>query len=88
METNDFIASKNGGPYTLETVLGWCVVRHIGNSCKQDNVISCNRAAVQDAGTKQISRHNFEIQKEVKDTGISDIMQRMYHFIGFHQTKN
>ena len=29
-----------------------------------------------------------EIQKEVKDTVISDIMQRMYHFIGFHQTKN
>ena len=29
-----------------------------------------------------------EIQKEVKDTVISDIMQRMYRFIGFHQTKN
>ena len=29
-----------------------------------------------------------EIQKEVKDTVISDVMQRMYHFIGFHQTKN
>ena len=69
---------KNGGPYTLETVLGWCVVGPIGRSCKGDDIISCNRIAVQDAGTKQISRHHFEIQNAVKDTGISDMMQRMY----------
>ena len=56
----------------------WCFVGPIGSSCKGDDVISCNRIAVQDAGTKQISRHHFEIQKEVKETGISDMMQRMY----------
>ena len=67
LEAIDFIASKNGGPYALETVLGWCVVGPIGRSCKGDDVISCNRIAVQAAGTKQISRHQFEIQKEVKD---------------------
>ena len=78
LEPIDFIASKNGGPYALETVLGWCVVGPIGRSCKRDDVISCNRIAVQDAGTKQLSRYHFEIQKEVKDTGISDMMQRMY----------
>ena len=78
LEPIDFIASKNGGPYALETVLGWCVVGPIGRSCKGDDAISCNRIAVQDAGTKQISRHHFEIQKEVKDTGISDMMHRMY----------
>ena len=58
--------------------MGWCVVGPLGRSCKGDDIISCNRTVVQDAGTKQISRHQFEIQKEVKDTGISDIMQRMY----------
>ena len=63
LEINDFIASKNGGPYTLETVLGWCVVGHIGNSCKQDNVISCNRTAIQDARTKQISRHKWNPER-------------------------
>ena len=78
LEPIDFIASKNGGPYALETVLGWCVVGPIGRSCKRDDILSCNRIAVQDAGTKQLSRHHFEIQKEVKDTGISDMMQRMY----------
>ena len=56
----------------------WCFVGPIGSSCKGDDVISCNRIAVQDAGTKQISRHHFEIQKEVKDTRIRDVMQRMY----------
>ena len=78
LEPIDFIASKNGGPYALETVLGWCVVGPIGRSCKGDDAISCKRIAVQDAGTKQISRHHFEIQKEVKDTRIRDVMQRMY----------
>ena len=78
LEPIDFIASKNGGLYALETVLGWCVVGPIGRSCKGYDVISCNRIAVQDAGTKHISRQHFEIQKEVKDAGISDMMQRMY----------
>ena len=78
LELIDFIASKNGGPYSLETVLGWCVVGPIGRSYKGDDAISCSRIAVQDAGTRQISRHHFEIQKEVKDTGICDIIQRMY----------
>ena len=62
----------------METVLGWCIVGPIGRSCKGNDVISCNRIAVQDAGTKQISRLHFEIQKEVKDTGVSDMMQIMY----------
>ena len=53
-------------------------MRLIGNSCKVDDVIRCNRIAVQDAETKQTSRHHFEMQKEVKDTGISDIMERIY----------
>ena len=78
LEPIDFIASKNGGPNALETVLGQCVAGLIGRSCIGDDVISCNRTAVQEAGTKQISRHHFEIQKEVKDTGIRDVMQRMY----------
>ena len=59
LEPIDFIASKNGGPYALETVLGWCVVGPIGRSRKRDDIVSCNRIAVQDAGTKQLSRHPF-----------------------------
>ena len=80
-----FIASKNEGPYALETVLWWCVVRPIGRSCKGD-YINCNRIAVQDAETKQISKHRFKIQKRVKDTGISDMMQRIYQ-LGFMEPR-
>ena len=78
LEPIDFIASKNGGPYALETVLEWCVAGPIGRSCKGNDIISYSRIAVQDAGTKQISSYHFEIQKEVKDTGISNMMQGMY----------
>ena len=80
LEPTDFVASKNGGHYAFETVLGWCVVGPTGSSCKGDDAISCNRIAVQDAGTKQMSRSHFEIQKDVKDTGISDMMKRIYRF--------
>ena len=86
METIDFIASKDGDPYTLETVLGWCVVEPTGNTCKGDNVISCYGTAVQDGGTKQILRCHFEIQKEGKDTGISDVIEKMYQ-LDFIETR-
>ena len=56
----------------------------IGNSCKEDDVISCQRIVVQNAGTKQISRNLFEIQKEVKDTGINDIWKECIISVGFH----
>ena len=49
----------------------------IGSSCKGDDALSCIRITVH-AGTKQINRHHIEIQYEVKDTGISDMMQTMY----------
>ena len=62
----------------METVLVWCVVGPTGSSCKRDDVIRWNRTAVQDAGTKHISWHHFEIQKEVKETEISEMMERMY----------
>ena len=62
----------------MKTGLGWCFVGPTGSSRKGDDVISCNRIAVQDAGTKQISKHHFEIQKEVKDTGTSDMIHRMH----------
>ena len=65
--------------------MGWGVVRPIGRSCKGD-YINCNRIAVQDAETKQISKHHFKIQKRVKDTGISDMMQRIYQ-LGFMEPR-
>ena len=33
LESIDFIASKDGGPYAVETVLRWCIVGPIGRSC-------------------------------------------------------
>ena len=70
------MASNNGGLYALENVLDWRVVEAIGGSSKADDVISYYRIAAQNAGMKQISRHLLEIQKEVKGTGISDMMER------------
>ena len=52
LEPIDFIASENGSPYAMETGLRWCVVRPIGRHYKGDDVISCNRITVQNAGTK------------------------------------
>ena len=73
LNTTVFIASIHGGLYALETVLECCVVGPIGRRCKEDDIISCNRNAVENAGTKQISRH----EKEVKDTGIQEYSCRV-----------
>ena len=65
LEPIDFIASKNGGPYALETVLEWCVAGPIGRSCKGNDIISYNRIAVRDAGTKRIQLSPETIMKPV-----------------------
>ena len=79
LEPVSVISSQDGGPYALETALGWCVVGPIEDNGKGKKVINCNRIAVEDIGTKKVAAQHFQIESQVKDTGISDMLERMYH---------
>ena len=72
------ISSQDGGPYALQTILGWCIVGPI--ECTSGNVdtVSCNQIAVNEAATNKIQRHHFEVQDQVKETGTKEMLERMY----------
>ena len=46
LEPISFLASKNGGPYALETILACCVMAPTESTYKRNGVISCNRVVV------------------------------------------
>ena len=48
LEPQEVMLSKNGGSFTLMTILGWCVVK-LPAKPRQKNSISCYRIIVQDA---------------------------------------
>ena len=72
------ISSQDGGPYVLQTTLGWCIVGPIKYTSGKVDAVSCNQTAVNEAGTNKIQSHHFEVQDQVKKSGIKEIFERMY----------
>ena len=70
---------RESSSYTVKTVLGWCVVRPISCTSKNSDEVSCSRVSVEDAGSKNFGKHQFCIITEVEDTGIKDILNKIYH---------
>ena len=78
LEPISVISSQDGGPYALQTILGWCIVGPIECTSGKVDTVSCNRIAVNEAATNKIQRHHFEVQDQVKETGIKEMLERMY----------
>ena len=76
LEPVEVIPSQNDGPYAIRTTLGWCVVGPIKAQCH--NVVSCNRIAVIKADSGKMAEHHFEIEKGCKDTGVKEMLKKMY----------
>ena len=72
------ISSQDGGPYALQTILGWCIVRPIECTSGKVDIVSCNRISVNKAGTNKIQSHHFEVQDQLKESGIKKMLERMY----------
>ena len=77
------IPSKNGGPYTYQAKLGWCIVGLIQNAAHQ-NSIKCSRVAVKGELTGKLARHHFLIQNEGKDMSVDQMFEHMY-YNGFNE---
>ena len=66
MEPVELIPSRDGGPFSLHTKLGRCVV----GSCSRkrgSNQVSCNRIRVKNVSTNKIAPHDFAFRSEVKE---------------------
>ena len=53
----EILQSRNGGTYAFKSRLGWCVVGPVNRT--KMNKVSCNHIAVNQAGTKEVSRLFF-----------------------------
>ena len=77
LEPREVIPSKNGGPYAFRTLLGWCIVGPVGAS-GNDASVAFKRVAVQDLTSKAIASHYFAVETEIKETGIEQMLHKMY----------
>ena len=78
LEPLKVIPSKDGGPSTYQTKLGWCIAEPIKNVGHQ-NLLECNRVAVKDASAGKLSRHHFLIENSGKDMSIEQMFEQMYY---------
>ena len=77
LEPIGILQTGNGGPCAFKTGLGWCVVGPV-NRTKRSKV-SCNQIAVNQADTKEVGRHSFQVKKKVKENDMSDMLQQIYN---------
>ena len=43
--------------------------------------VSCNRTAVNKVGTNKTRSHHFEVQDQIKVSGIKEVLETMYNWI-------
>ena len=77
MEPIELLQRGNGGPYAIKTRLGWCVVGQVNRTKR--NKVSCNQIVVNQANTKGVGRHIFQVKKEVKENDLPDMLKQIYH---------
>ena len=79
LELKDVISSRQNGPYAVKTIIGWCVVGLISCNSESGNKVNCHRVSVEEAGSRTLGKHHFCIINEVKDIGIKDMLNKIYH---------
>ena len=67
LEPLEVIPSENQGPFALKSMLGWCIIGPISAKNKGNNVnLKCNRIAVTDVSTNQLSKHHLAFKEDNK----------------------
>ena len=77
LEPLEILQSRNEGPYTFKTRLGWCIVGPVSQNNK--NTVSCNRIAVILADTKQVGTHFFQVENKLHNNEVPDMLKKIYN---------
>ena len=79
LEPVQVIASRDGGPYAMKTVLGWCIVRPIACINPRNRSLTCTRVAVREAGSNEIADHYFAVEEQINpNERIPAMLKRIY----------
>ena len=77
LEPKKVISSVDGSPYAYRRRLGWCIVGPNINIVGKKS-IGCNRVAVIDATSSNISSYHFVVKEAMKDVRLEEMFQTMY----------
>ena len=78
LESINVISSEDGGQYALQTILGWCIVGPIKCTSGKAGTVSCDWIVLNKVGTNKIQSHHFEVQDQVKESGIKEMFESIY----------
>ena len=73
LEPISVLSSEDGGPYALQTILGWSIVRPIECTSGKVGTVSCNWISVNEVGTTKIQSHHFEVEDQVKESNQGNV---------------
>ena len=77
LEPMKMISSVDGSPYAYRRRLGWCIVGPNINMVGKKS-IGCNRVAVIDATSSNISSYHFVVKEAMKEVRLEEMFQTMY----------
>ena len=77
LEPLNIIPSCDNGPYAFQTRLGWCIVGPVNRGNRKG--ISCSCISVKMADTNDTGRHHFQVKTGVRETGIKEILDKIYN---------
>ena len=77
LESLNIIPRCNNGLYASETRLGWCIVGPV--NVDNGKGLSCSHISVKMADTNGIERHDYQVKTDVRETGIKEILDKMYN---------
>ena len=76
LEPIEIIPSENGGPYALKSKLGWVIIGPLAPDSSTNHHFACNRIITHQVASNHL--RCFASQNPVKDTGISDLLKKLY----------
>ena len=79
LEPKEVIFISESGHYLVKTILVWCVVGPIYCTSKNGDKVSFNCVSVEEAGSQNLEKHHFCIINDMQDTGIKDMLNKIYH---------
>ena len=79
LESVQVIANRDGEPYAMRTVLGWCIVGPIARINSGNGLLTCNRMSVREAGSNKIADYYFAVEEQIKsDEEIPAMLKKIY----------
>ena len=77
LEPLNIMPSCDNGSCGFQTKLGWCIVGQVNGNNGKGMSCSCISAKMADANG--IGRHHFQVKADVRETGIKEILDKMYN---------